>query len=411
MVKAFCFAFSAHHKRASMMAWNVINRRTKMVARASAARAAAHGASPRDHTSAMRTGYLQALMNPKTGPLVGIPTFIPIQTQRQRVRAVASLSTTTGALTVNVNPRRMVANDTGPVRACTQDGATDAGWVGSATGYQAINNNAEHSGADFGDGSDLKARVVALQVTVKNVSSLNNRNGMFYALQERHHHNLAGKTSSDVSSDAHCKIQSATDGDITLLYRPVQPREVEEWQVDAGSYPGETSNPTADDGPLDTFPGFMAVYWKGSTGVAQNFFVEVDAIIEYAGETKDLLSSDPHTGAPGATAAQPRDIPIIVSQVQQAEANPAHHRSILSQIGRAIGSAVNPLTRRGRANLGQVGRTAGYLRAAYRAGGLPGVGVAASYGIGRAAGGAIRGAYTRRPRSMARNYSPYRRFM
>ena len=381
-----------------------------MVARASAARAAAHGASSRDHASAMRTGYLQALMNPKTGPLVGIPTFIPIQTQRQRVRAVGSVSTTTGDLTVNVNPRRMVANDSGAVRYRTADGGTDADWLASAV----IENNAEHGTADFGNGSDLKARVVALQVTVKNVSSLNNRNGMFYALQERHHHNLAGRNSSSASSDAHCKIQSATDGDITLLYRPVQPREVEEWQLNASHYPDEGPpgfDIAIDAGPLDTWPGFMGVWWKGSNGVAQNFFIEVDAIIEYAGETKDLLSSDPHTGAPGATAAQPRDIPIIVSQVQQAEANPAHHRSIIAQIGRTLGRAFNPLTRPGRANLGQVGRVGGYLRAAYRAGGLPGVGVAASYGIGRAAGGAIRGAYNRRPRRTARNYSPYRRLM
>jgi hypothetical protein len=380
-----------------------------MVARASAARAAAHGASSRDHASAMRTGYLQALMNPKTGPLVGIPTFIPIQTQRQRVRCVGSISTSTGSLSINVNPRRVVANDSFPVRYLTQDGGNDAEWA-NISGF--LQTNAEHSQSDFGDGSDLKARVVALQITVKNVSSLNNRNGMFYAIQERHHHNLADKTSSDVASDAHCKIQSATDGDVSLLYRPVQPREVEDWQHSAAGYPDETAlvNFPAD-GPQDQFPGFMAVFWKGSAGLAQNFFVEVDAIIEYAGETKDLLSSDPHSGAPGATAAQPRDIPIIVSQVQQAEANPAHHRSIITQIGRTLGRAFNPLTRPGRANLGQVGRVGGYLRAAYRAGGLPGVGVAASYGIGRAAGGAIRGAYNRRPRRTARNYSPYRRLM
>jgi len=328
-----------------------------MVARASAARAAAHGASVRDHTSAMRTGYLQALMNPKTGPLVGIPTFIPIQTQRQRVRAVASMVTTTGSLTVNVNPRRMVANDGNPVRAVFTDGASDASW---GTPDYSINNNAEHPSGDFGDGSDLKARVVALQITMKNVSSLNDRNGMFYAIQERHHHNLAGKTSSDVANDAHCKIQSATDGDITLLYRPVQPREVEDWQHNGSGYPDETSSGSVD-GPLDQFPGFMAIYWKGSSVTPQNFFVEVDAIIEYAGETKDLLSSDPHTGAPGATAAQPRDIPIIVSQVQQAEANPAHHRGILRRIlgtPRSILRRVDPTSTRGRRNLGRIARAA-----------------------------------------------------
>lgn len=382
-----------------------------MVARASSAKSA--GMPKRDVASALRTGYLQALMNPKTGPLVGIPSFIPIQTQRQRVRAVASLSTTTGSVTINVNTRRFVANNAGGVRWLTTDGGSDSDWFSDAN---VVNNNAEHSSSDFGDGSDLKARVVALQFTVKNVSSLNNRNGMFYALQERHHHNLAGKTSSDVSSDAHCKIQSATDGDVTLLYRPVQPREVEDWQYNHTAYPDELPGTGTDGGPLDSFPGFMSVYWKGSTGVAQNFFVEVDAIVEYAGETKDLLSSDPHSGAPGATAAQPRDIPHVVNQVQMAEANPSHHRSILQQLARAArgvtratGRALNPLSTRGRRNLRTAARTGGYLRAAYRAGGLPGVAVASSYGIGRAMGGAIRRA-AYRPR-VPRNYSPYRRIM
>jgi hypothetical protein len=384
-----------------------------MVARASSARAP--GMPQRDVTAAMRTGYLQALMNPRTGPLVGIPTFIPIQTQRQRVRAVASLSTTTGELTLNVNPRRFVSNTGAAVRYRTADGGTDAEWLAASS----VNNNAEHSAGDFGNGSDLKARVVALSITVKNVSSLNNRNGMFYALQERHHHNLAGRTSSDASSDAHCKIQSATDGDITLLYRPVQPREVEDWQHSGDGYPDEAPDVASDAGPHDTWPGFMGVWWKGSNGVAQNFFVEVDAIIEYAGETKDLLSSDPHSGAPGATAAQPRDIPHIVNQVQQAEANPAHHRGVLAAIGRfvgigasSIGRRYDPRSREGRANLGSAGRTirntAGYLRAAYQAGGLPAVGTAAAYGMGRYTGRVVRSTRDARRRNNAARYHPYR---
>lgn len=371
--------------------------------------------SSKDSRAAAMSGYYQALMNPKSGPLVGIPTFVPLQTQRQRVRAVGSVGTSTGNITINVNPRLMVANNTSPVRYSPVDGISD----GTTVSY--IQNNAEHALGDFGDGSDLKARVVALKVSVKNTSSLNDRNGMFYALQERHHHNMAAQTSSTMASDASCIIQSATDGEITLLYRPVQPREVEEWQTSHDGYPDE--NPAGynagDLGPLDQFPGFMQIIWKGAA-TSQTFFVEVDAIIEYAGETKDLVSSDPSTGAPGCIAAQPRDIPHIVREVETAEQHPAHRRSIVSSIERAalgLGSQVvasvrrqyNPTTRSGRANIGAAGRTvrntAGYLTAAYRAGGLPAVGVATTYGLGRAAGGVIRRSQYRARR---RNYSPYR---
>jgi hypothetical protein len=307
--------------------------------------------------SASRTGYYQALMNPKTGPLVGIPTFVPLETQRQRVRAVQSIGTTTGNLTLNVNPRRFCVNDSGAVRWAALDGMTDA----EVTAANDIPTNAEHTEADFGNGSDLKARIVALQITVKNVSSLNDRNGMFYGLQERHHHNLAGRNSASFASDEACVIQSATDGDITLLYRPVQPREVEDWQHLSGAYPDElgvTSAGPTDGGPLDQFPGFMSVIWKGSSTTPQTFFVEVDAIVEYAGETKDMVSSEPHSGAPpGCTAAQPRDIPHVVKELQIAEKHPAHHKGIVAQIENAalkglkwLGHQADPTSSAGKKN-------------------------------------------------------------
>lgn len=337
--------------------------------------------------SASRTGYYQALMNPKSGPLVGIPTFVPLETQRQRVRAVQSIGTTNGNLTINVNPRRFCVNNGSAVKWSALDGMTDAEMPSAND----IPTNAEHVIADFGNGSDLKARIVALQITVKNVSSLNDRNGMFYALQERHHHNLAGRNSASFASDDACVIQSATDGDVTLLYRPVQPREVEEWQTTYNAYPGETSS-TTDDGPLDVFPGFMSVIWKGSPTTPQSFFVEVDAIVEYAGETKDMVSSDPHSGAPsGCTPAQPRDIPHVVKEVEMAEKHPEHHKGIVSSMENAalkglkwLGHQVDPTSTRGRKNLASAGRVVGYLGSAYAKGGKRGLSIAARYGFKRA---------------------------
>lgn len=278
-----------------------------------------------------KSGYLQALLDPKHGPLVGIPTFVPITTQRHRVRAGGTISTTTGALTVLVNPRRMVANTTGPVRCVRTDGALGEEWSDGVH----FNSNVEYNEDPFvqwNGSSGLKARVVALKFTVKNVSSVGDRNGMFYALQEPHHHNLDGKTSSIVSEHADCKIQSATAGDIYLLYRPCQPRETKDWQHTARDYPDENQSIFLDNGPDDPFPGCLGVWWVGNATVNQTFHIEVDAIIEYCGESTDMMASDPSTSTKGYVAAQPRDFTEIFRQVQMAEANPSHLRALTNVI-------------------------------------------------------------------------------
>lgn len=277
-----------------------------------------------------KCGYLQALLDPKHGPLVGIPTFVPINTQRQRVRAGGTISTDTGALTVLVNPRRMVANTTGPVRCVRTDGAFGFYWAENDVRF---NVNSDYTADDFVEyDGDLKARVVALQVTVKNVSDVGERHGMFYALQEPHHHNLDGKTSSIVSGHADCKIQSATDGDIYLLYRPCQPRETKDWQHSPYEYPDEDSSIALDNGPTDPFPGCLGVWWIGNPTIDQTFHIEVDAIIEYAGESTDMVASHPSIGAHRCVSAQPGDFSEIFRQVQMAEAMPSHLRALKNVI-------------------------------------------------------------------------------
>lgn len=279
----------------------------------------AAGLSEKHQRVSRRTSYRNALLDPKNGPLVGIPTFVPLKTQRQRIRAIGTVSTTNGSLTVNLNPRCLGVSNGGAVKWVSLDGASDGNWNVA----NQILSNAEHITGDFtGYGSDLKCRTVAASITVTNTSSLNNRNGVFYGLQERHHHNLADMTASLAGNDASCKIAPG-DKSMTLLYRPVQPREVEDWQHDGVKYPDEVTNTGSDGGPLDVSPGFMGIWWKGESG-QQTFFVEVNAIVEYAGETKDNVASDPHAGTPSPMIpAEPKDIPHIVAEAELVEKHDA----------------------------------------------------------------------------------------
>ena len=52
---------------------------------------------------ALKTDYARAVLDPKRGPLVGVPQFVPIDTHRARVKAIATVTTTTGTLDAFLN--------------------------------------------------------------------------------------------------------------------------------------------------------------------------------------------------------------------------------------------------------------------------------------------------------------------
>jgi len=103
-----------------------------------------------------------------------------------------------------------------------------------------------------------------------------------------------------------------------LLYRPVKPEEVEEWQTSPYMLPGQVSVVTgAEDGTVnDAYPGYMAIDFQGAAGTTLH--VEAYAIIEYAGETMTTLSRPIHIG--GGRAAKPSDGPAAARDAANREA-------------------------------------------------------------------------------------------
>lgn len=271
-------------------------------------------------------------MDPIKGPLVGVPQFVPINTHRVRARAIGTIaSSTSGEARIVFNPCRMVANDVGAVRIWTNQGggAIDQSKAQVTEAPGGLNSNVDYSAADFqaagsidviNNGDGIKARVVGAMLRVCNVSSVQTRGGVFTALHEPHHKTVETFTRSELASNTKSIIKPAGDGSyVSLLYRPVKPEEVEDWQISAWTVPGGTSLSTpssAGDGTtLDAFPGYMVVDFKGEP--SSSLHIEAYAIIEYAGETMTTLSRPIHLG--GGKAADPKDMPKIGTDLARAE--------------------------------------------------------------------------------------------
>ena len=269
-------------------------------------------------------------MDPIKGPLVGVPQFVPINTHRVRARAIGTFQTgTQGEARIVFNPCRMVANNTAPVRVWTNQGD---GVINQSLGSAGVaHSNVDYASTDFQAGSSatpntitngdgIKARVVGALMRVCNVSSVQTRGGVFTALHEPHHKTVETFTRTELASNTKSIIKPAGDGSyVTLLYRPVKPEEVEDWQISAWTVPGgihSTATSTVGDGTtLDAWPGYMVVDFKG--GPSTSLHVEAYAIIEYAGETLTTLSRPIHLG--GGKAADPKDMPAIGTDLARAE--------------------------------------------------------------------------------------------
>ncbi len=262
-----------------------------------------------------QTGYARALLDPKDGPLVGVPQFVPIDTHRVRTRAIGSLTTATGNARIFFNPCRMAAKDVGPIVYYTNVGTGNAT---SATGSQFIQSNVSHTATEFQDhdnngsitnGDGIKSRVVGAMIRVCNVSAVQTRGGVFTALHEPHHKTVESFDLTDLSNDAKSIIRPAGDGGyVTLLYRPVKPEEVEDWQINPRVLPGQVAvgSPGGLDGTVqDAYPGYMAIDFHGAAN--STLHIEAYAIIEYAGETMTTLSRPIHLG--GGRAGKPSDGP------------------------------------------------------------------------------------------------------
>lgn len=299
-------------------------------------------AAPRKKVSSTRssllTGYAKALMNPATGPLVGIPQFVPIDTHRVRVKGVKTFTLAAGAsnFAAVFQPRHVLSSSYNTAAVYVtglNSGASNVSDI-EASGTYFVSNNSPHAATEFmnttatpealpNNGDGIKGRVVAYKCTVTNTSAENIRDGVFTALHEKHHKNLAGFSTSDMQSTDNCKIVPASASGVSLLYRPVQPFEVEDWQLTPAGYRDEryiaatdAAGTAGDDTTIDTFPGFMRVDWNGGAS-QQSFMITVDAIVEFAGETITQLSRPPHLG--GGAKADPKDLPVIKSHIERLE--------------------------------------------------------------------------------------------
>ncbi len=297
-------------------------KRSSMKRKAPKARTTSRGRA-QDSAPHRQTGYARALLDPKDGPLVGVPQFVPIDTHRVRARAIGSVTTSTGKARIFFNPARMVAKSgpgsaqpirvwtnagTGAVDDSVNDGVNDVGF----------SSNVSHLPADFQDpnstggitnGDGIKARVVGAMIRVCNVSAVQTRGGVFTALHEPHHKTLEDFTLDELASNSKSIIRPAGDGGyVSLLYRPVKPEEVEDWQLSPTGLPGQvhTGGPGALDGTVqDAYPGYMAIDFQGAANTTLH--IEAYAIVEYAGETMTTLSRPIHLG--GGSAAKPSDVP------------------------------------------------------------------------------------------------------
>ena len=277
----------------------------------------------------LRTAYARAVLNPRTGPLVGVPQFVPIATHVVRTRAIGDFHARGGSFSLLFNPMSMVANDqkaiqvfkgavaVGDVPDSTEAPSTEAEFQAvPADGLTyAFKSNVDYDASAF-ENEGLKARVVGAVVRVCNTSNSHLRDGVFTCLHERHHHSLEDETTTTMAAQNNSIIKPAGDGSwVGLLYRAVRPQEIEEWQTAPGVLAGDIRTASGnDDGAInDMNPGYMRINWTGSgaaddAGLGQSFHVEAYAIIEYAGESVTTLVRHTNKGAGSATAAMTGEV-------------------------------------------------------------------------------------------------------
>ena len=301
-------------------------KRSSMKRKAPKARTTSRGRA-QDSAPHRKTGYARALLDPKDGPLVGVPQFVPIDTHRERARAIGTINNIQGSARIFFNPCRMLARDSGAIKFWT--GAGHIGTIDdvvSPTGT--FDSNVTYTASQFQDpmnsgsitnGDGIKGRVVGAMIRVCNVSSVQKRGGVFTALHEPHHKTLEDFDLESLSKNSKSIIRPAGDGGyVSLLYRPVKPEEVEEWQINPHVLPGQfhTVGPHPSDGTSnDAYPGYMCIDWQGESG--STLHVEAYAIVEYAGETVTTLARAIHLG--GGTAAKPSDGPPASRDAQTRE--------------------------------------------------------------------------------------------
>lgn len=265
-----------------------------------------------------RSLYATAMLDPISGPLVGVPTTVPIPTFVTRVKATAIMTVSTGLASIFCQPTYMMSSN-GPggyvgaaFVASNSIGAihgTAASTFGAFNGVGGFNglSNAPFSASDFtSTTSSVRGRVVGCIFRICNTSSANTRNGTFTTYVEPAHNSLQDVDSAKAATyTGACRYPANTSDWHTIAYHPVDPDEVEGWVVNPMSGPlmgvrsgAYASGATVLDGTVsDTLPGYMGIWWNGDTTTTQTFLLEAHAIVEYVGtKVQPMLRDNPAEG-------------------------------------------------------------------------------------------------------------------
>lgn len=268
--------------------------------------------------------YKEAMLDPKNGPLVGVPQLHPVDTHRVRVKSSKVYASTGNNYCWAANPLAAVCSDGFAFGATSEAG----GVVASRQAASQINawadvdegqfTNAPYTRSQFASqttGSSVRARVVGFQMTIQNVSSIQDRNGTFTVYQDPRHHTIQAMSQSEAASKSESYVVSGAEGKVVLTYGVVEPAEADGWiwdprvgyqnSITVNAY--DTGN-AADNTEEDTAPGYMGVWWSGSatSGTPQSFLVETHAIVEYIGELVTTLVRDPGPVVDMRTLAETR---------------------------------------------------------------------------------------------------------
>ena len=292
--------------------------------------------------------YKEALLNPISGPLVGIPTSVPVDSHRARLKATTTITVTGGSMNLLANPVFGLCSDLLPstpggvgvsIGAFNWINATSFPTTGTIGGTAAVTTNAQYTRAQFAgltNLSSVRGRVVSCCLRICNVSAANTRNGVFTLFTDQQHNTLQAKTPSDVATDPKAQQYNASVPDWhTMTYHPVEPDEADSWVWDptrgpqGGVKTGAYVNPdTSDRSAADNFPGYMGIWWQGDA-VSQTFQVEMYIVAEYVGALVQPLVRD--NGVDIEDAQEAREAaeqePIHIATAQDGSAHSGHPAS------------------------------------------------------------------------------------
>lgn len=203
----------------------------------------------------MATSYQRLLNDPKSSRPVGVPTLLPVPSQKERVYATAVIECdgdgeTDQEFRIKWNPHAGMAHD---IDVCRFEGATQV--FGGST----FRSNAKYQANQFG--GDLRGRLVAGSLKVTNISE--SANGRYVACYDRSGKDVQAFLGQEIVDGVNEKshvVAAAVDEDVHLLYRPHSDDERTNWVHDPVEGPFEGTRTITNT----SYPCAGVVTWRGN---------------------------------------------------------------------------------------------------------------------------------------------------